>query len=146
MDPISLSCPRARAIGLLTEQAGDETIVYDEDRKEAHSLNRTAALVWRHCDGNHSVSRIAALVASELGGEADETLVHYALSRLASAHLLERESSGADDGVARREAVRRLAALGAAAIAVPAVLSIVAPTPAMAASTAEPPPDPGADG
>lgn len=146
MDPISLRCPRARTIGLLTEQAGDETIVYDEDRKEAHSLNRTAGLVWRHCDGNHSLSQIAAFVANEMGGEADETLVLYALNRLASAHLLESDSSGAENDVARRDVVRRLAVAGAAVIAVPSVLSMAAPTPAMAASTAEPPPDPGGDG
>jgi Coenzyme PQQ synthesis protein D (PqqD) len=137
--------PKARRTRLLVEQVGDETIVYDEIRQAAHSLNRTASAVFRHCDGTRSVPQLAAMVATELGGDADEAMVRYALERLARAHLIDVGSSDDDEHVTRRTVVRRLALAGGATIAIPAVLSIVAPTPAMAASTPEPPPDPGPD-
>ena len=35
--------PKSRQTGLLIDHVGDETIVYDEERQEAHSLNRSAS-------------------------------------------------------------------------------------------------------
>ena len=137
--------PRARRTRLLIEQVGDETIVYDEIRQAAHSLNRTASAVFRHCDGTRSVPQLAEMVATELGGDADETVVRYALERLARAHLIDAGVGDDDEHITRRTVVRRLALASGATIAIPAVLSIVAPTPAMAASVPEPPPDPGED-
>jgi len=126
--------PKSRQVGLVVEQVGDETIVYDHKTKEAHSLNRTASIVWRNCDGQHSVSELAAIVRVDLGIDADESIVQYALDRLYSAQLLETDVSADVDSVTRRDVLRRMAAAGVATIAIPAVLSIAAPTPAMAAS------------
>ena len=137
--------PKARSSGLLVEQAGGETIIYDEERRKAHSLNRAAALVWHHCDGRRSIPQLGVLVGAKLGAEADETIVRYAIEQLAQAHLLEGTPAGTGDRVTRRDVVKRMAVAGAA-IAIPAVLSIAAPTPMMAASSnpvGEP--DPGPD-
>jgi hypothetical protein len=131
MEPTHSIHPRARQNDILVEQVGDETIVYDGERHEAHSLNRSASLVWQHSDGDHSVPQLAELLGSELGIEPDDSLVEYALDRLANAHLLE---GGATESLSRRDAVRRLTFAGAAAVALPVVLSMVAPTEAMAAS------------
>jgi len=127
MDHASSSYPKSRHDGLLIDHVGDETIVYDEQRQEAHSLNRTASLVWEHSDGAHSVPELAAVVGTELGIDANESLVEYALEELSRVNLL-------DAPVSRRDAVRRLTVAGAAVIAIPVVLSIAAPSPAMAAS------------
>lgn len=120
--------PKARQNDLLVEQVGEETIVYDGERQEAHSLNRSASIVWRNSDGEHSVPQLASLLGNELGIEPNDTLVEYAIDRLADAHLLD------DNSVSRRAMVKRMTFAGAAALALPVVLSIVAPTEAMAAS------------
>ena len=131
MEPTHSIRPRARQNDILVERVGDETIVYDGERHEAHSLNRSASVVWQHSDGEHSVPQLAELLGSELGIEPDESLVEYALDRLASAHLIENEPA---ESLSRRDAVRRLTLAGAAVVGLPIVLSMVAPTEAMAAS------------
>ena len=125
--------PKARQSHLLVDHVGDETIVYDEDRQEAHSLNRAASIVWHNSNGEHSVSQLSAVLAKELGVDANESMVEYALEELTRVHLLENAPDGGEP-VTRRSALRRVALVGAAAVALPIVLSVVAPTPAMAAS------------
>lgn len=143
MNQSRIEHPRARQTDVLVEHAGDETIVYDRSRHEAHSLNRTAAVVWRHCDGTRSVPQLALLLGAELGIAADETVVRYALDHLAQANLLEGIGGASEPPVTRRAVMKKLVAAGAM-IAIPTVVSIVAPTPAMAASVIDPP-DPGGD-
>jgi hypothetical protein len=126
---------------LLSEQLGGETIVFDGERQKAHSLNRSASIVWQHSNGERSVAELATVLGTDLGIEPDELLVEVAVDELTRANLLE----PATNGVTRRDAVRRLSFAGAAAVALPVVLSIVAPTPAMAASGTVLPPDPGPD-
>lgn len=131
--------PKARSSDMLVDTVGDETIIYDEQRQQVHSLNLAASIVWRNSNGERSVSELAGLLGAECGIDADESLVEFALDELASAHLL------SNNRVSRRGALRRLTFAGAAAVALPAVLSIIAPTPAMAASGTVLPPDPGPD-
>jgi len=120
--------PKARHNDLLVEKVGDETILYDGQRQLAHSLNRSASIVWENSDGEHSVPELAQLVGAEMGIEPNDSVVEYALDKLSSANLLE------DNHVSRRDVVRRMTLAGAAALALPVVLSVVAPTEAMAAS------------
>jgi hypothetical protein len=120
--------PKARQSDVLVEKMGDETILYDGQRQLAHSLNRSASIVWENSDGEHSVSALAQLVGAELGIEPNDSVVEYALDKLASANLLE------DNQVSRRDVVRRMTLAGVAALALPVVLSVAAPTEAMAAS------------
>ena len=125
--------PKSRQTGLLIDHVGDETIVYDEERQEAHSLNRSASIVWDGSDGRRTVPELAALVAEKLGIDANDSIVEYALDELARVHLLENGPDGGEQ-VSRRDALRRMSLAGAAAVALPVVLSLAAPTPAMAAS------------
>lgn len=120
--------PKARHNDLLVEKVGDETIIYDGERQLAHSLNRSASIVWQNSDGEHSVPQLAQLVGTELGIEPNDSIVEYALDKLADAKLLDTTQ------VSRRDVVRRMTLAGAAALALPVVLSVVAPTEAMAAS------------
>ncbi len=39
--------PHGRKDGLVVKELGNETLVYDLERDEAHCLNQTAALVWK---------------------------------------------------------------------------------------------------
>src|SRR3972149_10747480 len=114
----------------------DEVLVYDLDRHKVHCLNRTAALVWRQCDGRTTVAELARLLEKELGGQVDEAVVWVALESLGRAHLLRgrvRPPAGVA-GLSRREVMRRLALGGGLSVLLPAVTSIVAPTAAEAQS------------
>ena len=123
--------PRARRDGLLSRGRQGEVVVYDLERHEAHCLNPAAALVFRHSDGRTSIAEIAGRLHAELGVPVDERLVWLALEQLDEARLLERPPEPA--GWSRRETMRRVA-LGLSVL-LPAVTSILVPTPAEAAVT-----------
>ena len=124
--------PRAREHGLVTRDLPDEVLVYDLDRNQAHCLNHSAALVWRHSDGRSSPLEIAHKLTAELDAAFSEDLVLLALSQLEKIHLLEQPEAAPAlfAGLSRRQMVRALGL--AAAVAVPVVTSIMAPTPAQA--------------
>lgn len=128
--------PIARHDDVIVEELLDEVMVYDRKRAKAHCLNRTAAFVWRQCDGQTSAADLARRLHQELGVPPDEELVWLALDRLEKAHLLEqplgREPGG--PGISRREVMRKLKLAGGLSLLLPVVTSIVAPAPAMAAS------------
>jgi hypothetical protein len=130
--------PRARQTNLIVEELDDQVIVYDRAHHLAHSLNRTAALVWRACDGQTTLAGIAACLRETLGDAADEDLVRLSLEKLEAARLLEPSSLAADPGLSRRRFMQTSAAGGALALLLPVIHSVVAPTPADAAS--QPPP------
>jgi hypothetical protein len=127
--------PEARKEGLVVQDLTEECLVYDQGRHKAHCLNRTAALVWKHCDGRSTVSDIASKVSREASAEVGGEVVWLALEQLSKTHLLKervasREGSGRE--VSRREVMRRIG-IGAA-VALPVVTSIVAPKAAEAAN------------
>jgi hypothetical protein len=126
--------PTMRRQGLVVDDLPDEVLVYDLDRHKAHCLNRTAALVWRHCDGKTRAPEIARRLQVELDAPCNEDLVWLALRQLATLHLLEQSVSLPPRfaGMSRRQMIRNLGL--AAAVAVPLVTSIVAPTAAQAAT------------
>jgi hypothetical protein len=142
MDWVGLSRPQARNEGLLTRELPDGMMVYDKSRQQAHSLNQTAALVWRHCDGKTSVPELAALLHQELRMPADEELVWLALDRLEKAHLLREEFARPQDATraTRRAVIRKLGLAGGLAALLPLVDSLVAPKPADAESASGGPP------
>jgi hypothetical protein len=45
--------PCARKAGLVIQDMPDEVLVYDLDTNKAHCLNKSAAFVWRSCDGKN---------------------------------------------------------------------------------------------
>lgn len=115
--------PTARSHGLIVERLGEETLVYDTDTDRAHSLGPLASSVLDHCDGQSTI----AAVAGRLG--LPQAHVLDALAELEGCGLLVR------DGLSRRDAVRKVAVVGAAAAAgAPLIKSIVAPAPAQAGS------------
>jgi hypothetical protein len=129
--------PMARRDGLVVRDLADETLVYDRERHQAHCLNRTSAAVFRLCDGTRSLKEIEALLEEGDDPVAREAVVKLALEQLSAARLLVEDAEAGpsthegDAAVASRRELLRLAAL-----AVPMIASIVAPTPAQAASAA----------
>lgn len=120
--------PAARTSDLVTTESGDEVLVYDQATHHIHHLNRTSAVIWRLCDGQRSIRDLGRVAATQLEAQVDEDVVRLAVSKLADAGLLDGSRSFAPLGHAqtRRTLLRRAAIAGA--IAVPAVVSMTAPT------------------
>ena len=126
--------PRARTMELIIEELPSETIVYDTRRHRAHCLNKTAGFIWRQCDGQTSVEQMAKRLSQSTGMPPDEDIVLLGLRSLSNRGLIAAKPEAAKPH-SRRELMGRLAVLGGAAAGLlPAVTSIVAPTPAMAQS------------
>ena len=64
--------PRARTSRLVTRDLGDELLVYDLDRHKAYCLNQVAMEVFRHCDGETTISDMALRIGNVLGVPVDE--------------------------------------------------------------------------
>lgn len=128
--------PQARTEDVVVQEIGDETIVYDERRSHAHRLNRTAAAVWQHCDGKHTVADLQAVLQHGTNALVTEDIVWLALNQLEKGQLLAvplvRPANAAK--ITRRDVLRKAALAGGLTLMIPVVQSMVAPTPAMAMS------------
>jgi hypothetical protein len=125
--------PQARLEKLSVQQVPHGTMVFDLQSNKYHSLNRTAALVWKHCDGRTSEAELAQIVHHELGLPADEGIVRLALEQLERRRLLETplEPWAIARRRSRRDMLRKLAV---AAVALPVVMTATA-KPAVAATS-----------
>ena len=129
--------PRIRRELIVKEVTG-ELLVYDELSTKAFCLNETAAGVWAMCDGKTTLAEMALRAQSTLGVAIDEDLVALAISRFREDGLLEPGSVEpiAIADVSRADLLARVGRAGlAATIALPVVVSIVAPTAAKAYGT-----------
>ena len=54
-----------RSEGITVQRIGDETVLHDGGRKQAHVVNQSAAWIWDHMDGSSSTDDIADLLARE---------------------------------------------------------------------------------
>ena len=130
--------PPARKNVLLRELE-DEVLMYDSERNVAHCLNRTAALVWQHCDGRTSVADMLRVLQNESSipvdsVPVDEDVVWLALGQFEKAQLLTGRITrvSKSKGLSRRELIRKLGMAGA--VALPLVSSVLVPTAADAVS------------
>jgi hypothetical protein len=130
--------PLARRDKLIVSHVADETLVYDRRSSKAHCLNKTAALVWQHCDGRTSVAEITRLLAAECRAPVDEQVVWLALEQLQQSRLLQ-QPTPRPAGLprpSRREMMRLSAKV--AVVVLPLIVSVVAPTAVAAASAIDP--------
>lgn len=129
--------PIARDKDLIVQELPDEVLVYDLKTDKAHCLNPTAALIWKNCDGQKSVSQIAGLVEQELKSPVSEQVVTLGLEELAGYRLLKEETwvPLQETGLSRRQLIKRLGLT--AAIGLPVIISITAPR-AVEAATVDP--------
>jgi hypothetical protein len=121
--------PRARVKDLVIRELNDETLVYDTERDKAHCLNQTAAWVWKQCDGKTTAAEAARLLQSKLDVSVDIDLIWLAVNQLERFHLV--EAGTRPRLMSRRSLVLKYAA---AAVALPVVMSINAPTPGQSAT------------
>lgn len=128
--------PVARTDDLVIQEVPGETLIYDLKSHKAHCLNRAASLVWKHCDGGQTVEQVARKIEGELGTPFSSEAVWLALDQLERRRLLDRTVKVAPGStrISRREAVRTLGIT--AAVALPLITSILAPTTVQAASCA----------
>ena len=125
--------PTARKTDLVVQEMPDELLIYDTKNNKAHCLNRTAAFVWKSCDGHTSVADIAGLFHAEADSKMSEDMVWLAIDQLNESDLLEREIKSVFAGQSRRDVIKKIGF--ASVIALPVVASLVAPKNAMAASS-----------
>ena len=133
MDTNRTELPLARTDDLIIKEVDDEVLVYDLRTDQAHCLNKTAALVWRNCDGQKSVDEIQDSLVGDARVRVDPSIVWLAIDQLQKFNLLERAPTRpqAFANLGRRQIMQ---ALSVAAVALPVVFSIVAPTAALAGS------------
>ncbi|NOT47855.1 MAG: PqqD family protein [Acidobacteria bacterium] len=125
--------PVARKSGLVIQEVPEEVLVYDMNTNKAHCLNKTAALVWRSCDGNRSVSEIANHVGSLSGERVTDDFVWLAIDQLNENDLLEKQIEADFRGLSRRDVIKRIGLTSM--VALPVIASLIAPPTAMAAAS-----------
>jgi len=121
--------PPARKDGLVVTAVEGDVLVYDRQSHRAHSLNQTAAFVWRHCDGQATAQHLAGMPADD-GSPLGEDAVWLALRQIGKAGLLQQPVPAVSNGARySRKAVLRKAGVGlvGGALVLPVVTSIVAP-------------------
>ena len=130
--------PLARTQDIVTQDSGSELLIYDLKTNTAMSLNETSARIWRSCNGKRKAADICSYLKESDGVHVNEDLVLLALRQLSDADLLAAKMSESDkpEGVSRRKLLRQIGA--GATVALPIILSIVAPQ-ASAAATVVPP-------
>ena len=123
--------PLARQKGLVVQELPGETLVYDMNSNRAHCLNRSAALVWRACDGETSVDEIVRQLKT---GGFTAHLVWLAIDQLNDSDLLENKPARHFTDRSRREVIKKIGL--ATVMAAPVIASIVAPQHALAGLSA----------
>jgi hypothetical protein len=100
-------------------------VIYDLERHKTHSLNPTAAAVWRMCDGQTPPEVMAERLGAGLGLHEDDaaSIARMALERLDKANLLQERVKKGSAALTRRQVIKRV---GIAAL-VPLVVSIATP-------------------
>jgi hypothetical protein len=119
---------------LAVESVGDELLIYDRRSDVAHCLGEVAAAVWSRCEEGASLDELMVAVASVSDDADAERLVLSALAELHEKQLLDGTGAAAA-AVSRRDVLKRLAGIGAAATMVPLVISAAVPKPADAAAS-----------
>ena len=124
-----MKLPLARRDGLVVTTIENETLIYDLDRQRAYALNAAAAAIWDGCTGTASIAALAGATALP------SDIVWYGLWRLRASRLLEvTPDPSPASRLTRRAALRLMRDAGLAAIAIPAILTLVTPSPLVAAS------------
>lgn len=131
--PVNPILPHARQKDIIIQELPEETLLYDLRTHQAHCLNQSASLIWKHCDGRTTISEIRSILEQQLDSSFPDDLIHHAIDQLDKANLVSGGAAGRRTGwIGRRELIKRIGA--GAAILVPVVISITAPEAAHAAS------------
>src|SRR5882724_2362678 len=99
--------PRALTKDFVIRELDDETLVYDTGRDKAHCLNRTAAMVWKQCDGSTTAKQAVRSLNRAFSIPVDEDVIWLAVKQLERFHLV--QSNGKSPSVSRRNLVLKYA-------------------------------------
>ena len=127
--------PRIRP-GLLRHRLDEQVLVYDARDDKVHLLDPTTACVLELLEeGKWSADRIMEEVARRVNVTPSEALLALSLDELRKADLLDTSAASLPPvtDVRRREMLRKVGMIGAAALLIPAITTITA-TPAYAVS------------
>jgi hypothetical protein len=122
--------PHARQDEIIVEELTDEILIYDLQGDTAYCLGHIAALIWKQCNGTHSVPQIMQAVGAELKTPVEENVVINVLGQLSGARLLQVPFPSHAPLLSRRALIKCAGAVAATAF----ITSIVAPTAAEAAT------------
>jgi hypothetical protein len=120
--------PSSRNENLVTQEIGQEILIYDLTTHKVYGLNETAAIVYRACDGKTTFDEL-----KQKHKWTDE-IIFLALERFKEIGLFP-ENQFPDSpftGMKRRDLIRKVGL--ASMVMLPVISSIVAPSAAMAAS------------
>jgi hypothetical protein len=127
--------PKRRGDNLVVREVEGEAVVYDLVSHEAHCLNPEAARLWQACDGVRDGRTLLDQLHGPGWAAEHEAALAVGLQQLAKKGLLvEGSLAGPLAGTSRRELLARFGKAAAITVALPAVMSIVSPTPAEADS------------
>ncbi|MDN3514522.1 MAG: PqqD family peptide modification chaperone [Candidatus Brocadia sp.] len=60
-----------RKQGIIIQEIGHETLLYDAQGKTVHVLNPTAKLIWQLCDGAHTAEDMEQTIRSKFSVASD---------------------------------------------------------------------------
>ncbi len=112
--------PKARNNKILIQEIENEVLIYDLTNNKVFNLNKTAALVWRNCNGTNSVEIISENTNFPVN------LILLTIDELQKYNLFEEEfvTNLPTDKSNRRKLLMQFAAT---AFALPAIITLVAP-------------------
>jgi len=133
---LDTALPKSRTKEIVVQELKNDTLVYDLNTDKAHHLNETVTMVWKHCDGETTAKEMANELKRQLGIEVDEDFVWLALDELQKVDLLDANVMKSDfTKLSRRKVLFRYAPI---AVALPVVMSLVAPASAQMGSCVAP--------
>ena len=126
--------PLSRQSGIVVQEAKGELLIYDLKINKAYCLNKTSAMVYQLCDGNNAISDFSKELSKKLKLTVTDDLIWLAIDQFREVDLLSNteEIKTKFEGLSRRDVIKKVGF--ASMVALPVISSLVAPTPAMAAS------------
>ena len=120
--------PVARSHNAVVQNLPDEVLIYDLNINKAYCLNSTSALIYRLCDGNHSIADISQNLTRKLNQPVSEEIVRLALDEMKKQDLLSNgdELDTEFEDVSRRDLIRRIGFTSV--LALPLISTVIAPT------------------
>ncbi len=128
---MAVALPKAKTTDIVVQELENEMLVYDLENDKAHHLNETVSFVWKQCDGKTPVREIAAALSDKLKTNIEDDFVSLAIYELQKANLLSSASADLEIDLTRRNILFKYAPM---AVALPVVMSLVAPPSAHAQS------------
>ena len=121
-----MQLPISRTENIVIQEANNELLIYDLLTNQAFCLNETSALVFNGCNGKTTIEELNQQT------KLTDNIIFLALDELKNHNLLIGQYHSPFAGMSRREAVKKVGL--STMLALPVIMSIVAPVAAQANS------------